>query len=165
MSAVAPIVRLADAHDAEAVARLMVSFRNHLGYDWPSDNAFLAGVEKLLDERDSDFLLGFVDADSGPAGVVALRYRFGIWRAGVDCLVEDVYVEERARGAGLGKALMAFALERARERGARRMELDTNETNAAAIALYESLGFTSQSTAYDGRDLYFRLHLDAGPDA
>jgi ribosomal protein S18 acetylase RimI-like enzyme len=159
-----PSVRLADPRDAETVSRLLVSFRDHLGYDWPSANAFLAGVERLLDERDTDILLGFADADSPPAGVVVLRFRFGIWRAGLDCLVEDVYIEEHARGAGLGRALLEAALERARERGARRMELDTNESNAAAIALYEGLGFTSQSTAYDGRDLYFRLHLHE-PDA
>ncbi len=154
-----PTVRLADDRDAEAVARLMIGFRNHLGYDWPSDNAFLAGVEKLLDERDSDFLLGFVDGDDEARGVAALRFRFGLWRAGLDCLVEDVFVEDAARGSGLGRALMDAAVARARERGARRMELDTHDTNAAAIALYESIGFTNKG------DRYYRFHLDAGKDA
>ena len=153
-------VRLADARDAEAVASLMVAFRNHLGYDWPSDNAFLAGVERLLDDRDAEFLLGFPGEDAGPAGVVQLRFRFGIWRAGNDCLVEDVFVTEAARGSGLGRAMLEFARERAIERGCRRMELDTNEANAPAIALYEDLGFKSESDAFDGaRDLYYRLHL------
>jgi GNAT superfamily N-acetyltransferase len=153
-------VRLADARDAEAVAALMVDFRNHLELDWPSDNAFLAGVERLLDDRDTEFLLGFPNEDAGPAGVVQLRYRFGIWRAGGDCLVEDVFVADGARGSGLGRAMMEFARERAVERGCRRMELDTNESNTAAIALYESLGFSSTSNSYGGaRDLYFRVHL------
>jgi ribosomal protein S18 acetylase RimI-like enzyme len=88
-----------------------------------------------------------------------LRYRFGIWRAGVDCLVEDVFVIEDARGSGLGRALMDAAIARARERGARRMELDTSDRNAPAIALYESLGFVN------GGDRYYRMHLDAGKDA
>ena len=153
-------VRLADSRDAAAVAALMVAFRNELGYDWPSDNAFLAGVERLLDDRNTEFLLGFPHEDAGPAGVVQLRYRFGIWRAGNDCLVEDVFVTEAARGSGLGRAMMEFARERAIERGCRRMELDTNESNAAARALYEDLGFSNESSAYDGaRDLYYRLHL------
>lgn len=152
-----PTVRLADPRDAETVARLMIGFRDHLGYDWPSDNAFLAGVEQLLDDRNSDFLLGFVDDHA--AGVVCLRFRLGLWRAGLDCLVEDVFVEESARGTGLGRALMDAAITRARERGARRMELDTNDTNAPAIALYESLGFVNNG------DRYYRFHLDAGRDA
>jgi ribosomal protein S18 acetylase RimI-like enzyme len=154
-------VRLADARDAEAVARLMVAFRDHLGHDWPSDNSFLASVERLLDERDTEFLLGFADPDGPPAGVVQLRYRWGIWRAGTDCLVEDVFVLDTARGAGLGRAMVEFAIARARERGCRRMELDTNENNSAAIGLYEGLGFTNRSSFFeDGRDLYYRLHLE-----
>ncbi|HEX6389902.1 MAG TPA: GNAT family N-acetyltransferase [Solirubrobacteraceae bacterium] len=150
-------VRLADERDAETVARLMIGFRNHLGLDWPSDNAFLAGVEKLLEDRDTDFLLGFVGDEA--RGVACLRFRLGLWRAGKDCLVEDVYVEEDARGTGLGRALMDAAIARARERGARRMELDTNDGNAPAIALYESLGFVNKG------DRYYRFHLDAGKDA
>ncbi|MCW3014266.1 MAG: family N-acetyltransferase [Solirubrobacterales bacterium] len=158
-SAATPHAWIAEPHEAEAVARLLVEFRNHHGQDWPSDNAFLAGVERLMDDRDTDFVLGAPHADAPPAGVVQLRFRFGVWRAGGDCLVEDVFVSEAARGTGLGRAMMERATSRALERGCRRMELDTNETNAAAIALYESLGFTNSTAAYDGRDLYFRRHL------
>jgi GNAT superfamily N-acetyltransferase len=160
---VTPRVWLADPGEAETVARLMVGFRNHLGYDWPSDNAFLAGVERLLDDRDSEFLIGSPHDDAPPSGVVQLRYRFGIWRAGLDCLLEDLFVSEEARGHGLGRALVDGAIERARERGCRRMELDTGETNEAARALYEAAGFVNDRG--NGRDLYYRLHLDPGPDA
>ena len=45
-----PTVWVAERSEAEVVARLMVAFRDHLGYDWPSDNAFLAGVEGLMDD-------------------------------------------------------------------------------------------------------------------
>jgi GNAT superfamily N-acetyltransferase len=160
---VATEVRLADARDAEEVARLLVGFRDHLELSWPSANSFLAGVERLMDDRDTDYVLGSVGGVNH--GVVQLRYRYGLWRAGGDCLVEDVFVEEAARGAGLGRAMMAFAMERARERGCRRMELDTNERNTAAVALYESLGFRSDANPYGARDLYLRVHLDDGGDA
>jgi GNAT superfamily N-acetyltransferase len=158
-----PHVWVAGAREAETVAALMVAFRDHLGYAWPSDDAFLAGVERLLDDADTDFLLGAPRVDAAPAGVCQLRYRWGLWRAGVDCLLEDLYVTEAARGSGLGRALVEGAKARAIERGARRMELDCNEANAPALALYASAGFVSASSAFDGaRDLYLRLHLDAG---
>jgi GNAT superfamily N-acetyltransferase len=152
---------LAGPHEAETVARLLIAFRDHLGYDWPSDNAFLAGVERLMDDRDTDFVLAAADDDSPPSGVTQLRYRMGIWRAGGDCLVEDVFVDASARGQGIARALLTFATDRARERGCRRMELDVNEANTAAFALYESFGFRTGNP----RDLYMRRHLDAGPDA
>jgi GNAT superfamily N-acetyltransferase len=152
---------LAGPHEAETVARLLIAFRDHLGYDWPSDNAFLAGVERLMDDRDTDFVLAAADDDSPPSGVTQLRYRMGIWRAGGDCLVEDVFVDASARGQGIARALLTVATDRALERGCRRMELDVNEANTAALALYESFGFQTGNP----RDLYMRRHLDAGPDA
>ena len=153
-------VWIADPHEAEIVTRLMVGFRDDLGYDWPSENAFFAGVEKLLADIQTDFLLGAKDPDSPPEGVCQLRFRHGLWRAGTDCLLEDLFVEQPARGTGLGRALVARARERALERGARRMELDVNEANHAALRLYESFGFEAKSSGADGdRDLYLRLHL------
>lgn len=157
-------VRLADGRDAEAVATLLVAFRDHMGLSWPSEESFLDGVERLMDDRDTDYLLGFSGEDAPPQGVVQLRFRHGLWREGADCLVEDVFVREEARGSGLGRALMDAAIARARERGARRMELDVNEANPAAVALYESVGFSATSNPYGARDLYMRVHLDAGPD-
>lgn len=157
----APRAWKAGPHEAETVARLLIGFRDHMGYTWPSDNAFLAGVENIIEDRNSEYVLAAVDDDSPPSGVAQLRFRQGIWRAGGDCLVEDVFVDERARGHGVGRALLEKATERALERGCRRMELDVNEDNAAAIALYTSFGFT----AGQPRDLYMRRHLDAGPDA
>ena len=155
-----PQVWVAEPDEAETVARLLVGFRDHLGHDWPSENAFLAGVEKLIEDRNTDFVIGAPDADAPPAGVVALRYRHSLWTASDDCLLEDVFVEEGARGTGLGRALVAFALDRARERGCRRAELDVNEANEPALALYESLGFGKKSTPWAGRDLFINVKLD-----
>ncbi len=156
----------AQPHEAEEVARLMIGFRNSLGEDWPSDNAFLAGIEQLLEDPNTEYVLGAVADDAPAAGVVQLRYRWGLWRAGVDCLLEDLFVEQSARGTGLGRALVEASLHRARDRGARRMELDCNEANAVAQQLYASLGFVNSTPhRYDGaRDLYLRVHLDGGPD-
>jgi GNAT superfamily N-acetyltransferase len=152
-----PHVWLAEPHEAETVARLLVAFRDHLGRDWPSANAFLAGVEGQIEQPDTEFLLGAPHADAPPAGIVQLRYRHGLWRAGTDCHLEDLFVAAGARGAGLGRALVDAAIARAREWGCRRIELDVNEANEEGLAVYRAAGFTVPAPG--DRDVWLSLHL------
>jgi ribosomal protein S18 acetylase RimI-like enzyme len=135
---------VAEPHDAETVARLLIEFRDWYGRDWPSDNAFLAGVERLIERQDTEYLLATPDDDSPPAGVCQLRYRWGIWLAAEDCWLEDLYVREDARRDGVGSALLELAVARALERGCRRVELDVAHSNVAAKALYERHGFSTE---------------------
>jgi GNAT superfamily N-acetyltransferase len=148
------LVRLATPDDADDVARLMIGFRDFWDRDEPGDEAFETGARRLLADPNTDFLL----AGEPPAGVCQLRYRYSIW-TGSDCWLEDIFVEEAARGTGLGRALMEAAFERARERGCARMELDVNEANSGALKLYESLGFDGWSDPPGGRNLLMRRRL------
>jgi ribosomal protein S18 acetylase RimI-like enzyme len=132
-------VRVAGPEDATVVARLLTEFRDHLGRDWPPEATIRAGVERLIARDDSEYLLGGEPA----AGIVGLRYRYGIWWDAEDCALEDLFVRAETRGGGLGRALVEAAIDRARARGCRRIELDTGEENAPALALYRSLGFRS----------------------
>ena len=151
---------VAQLDEAEAIADLLVEFRDHLGVGWPSANAFLASVERLLEDRDTEFLLAAAGENSPAAAVLQLRFRLGVWKAAPDAWLEDLFVRESERRAGLGDALVALALERARERGARRIELDCNEENTAALALYERHGFSSRSKGSTGRDLFLGRRID-----
>ena len=82
-----------------------------------------------------------------------------MWTAADDCWVEDLYVRQEARGRGVGQALVGLALERARGRGCGRVELDVNERNSAALALYERLGFQISHKPPGGRDVLMRRRL------
>ncbi|MCW3066301.1 MAG: family N-acetyltransferase [Solirubrobacterales bacterium] len=153
-----PRVWVAGLDEAEAVARLLVQFRDHMGRDWPSANAFLASVERLLEDPSTEFLLAAPNDDAPAAGVCQLRFRFGVWYAAPDCWLEDLYVTEAARGDGVGAALVGLAIDRARERGAKRVELDVSDANAPALALYERFGFRTGKEP-GARDLLMRVKL------
>ena len=154
-------VWVADSSEAETVARLLVGFRDHYGRDWPSENSILASVERLIEDRGTEYLLGSPDDDSPPAGVCQLRFRHSVWMATEDCWLEDLYVRDEARGAGLGSALIELTLERARARGCRRVELDTSESNEAARRLYARHGFSeSAKSTPPARDLFLGLYFD-----
>lgn len=151
---------VAQRHEAEMVADLLVAFRDHMDSSWPSANAFLASVERLMEDQNTEFLLAAPDDDAPPSGILQLRFRFGVWKAAPDAWLEDLFVATSARRTGVGDALVTLAIERARARGAKRIELDCNERNAGALALYERHGFSPRSKGGEGRDLYLGRPLD-----
>jgi ribosomal protein S18 acetylase RimI-like enzyme len=150
-----PLVRLATSDDAADVARLMIAFRDWQGRQEPNDASIEASVRLLLADPHTEYLLG----GDPPAGVLQLRFRHAVWTGADDAHLEDLFVSEDARGSGLGRELVEAAFERARERGAARILLDTNESNEAALRLYRSVDFRSGSEETGGRDLFMRRRL------
>jgi GNAT superfamily N-acetyltransferase len=150
-------VRLASPGDAGEVARLIAGFREYYREELPDDATILGAVERLLEDPGADFLL----AGQPPCGVAQLRFRPSVWTGTEDAWLEDLFVEADERRAGAGRALAEACVARARDRGCARIQLDANERNDAALALYRSLGFESGSPErWDGgRDLYLTRWL------
>ena len=147
----------AQPREAAHVIRLLTAFRDWFEAELPTDETVAAAVARLIDDPATEFLLGSVEGGAPPCGVCQLRFRHSVWTDSPDCWLEDLYVEGHARGRGVGGALVTLAFERAIARGARRIELDTNEDNHGAIAFYESLGFSTASKVHGpltGRDLF-----------
>lgn len=65
---------------------------------------------------------------------------------GVRAWVEDVVVDQDARGSGVGEALTRAALERAGAAGARSVDLTSRPSREAANRLYRRLGFEQRDT-------------------
>jgi GNAT superfamily N-acetyltransferase len=64
--------------------------------------------------------------------------------------LRKMYLRGDARGAGLGRALLAAAVAWCRERGAAAIVLDTTEQMARAIAFYEAQGFVRDDAQVRG---------------
>ena len=58
--------------------------------------------------------------------------------------LQSVVVNQSVRRSGVGRALCMRAMEWARDRGAKSVELEVRESNGAALALYRALGFVEQ---------------------
>lgn len=65
---------------------------------------------------------------------------------GVKAWIEDVIVDENARGKGVGKQLTAHAIEFAKSRGWKKLELTSRPSRVAANELYRKLGFELRET-------------------
>jgi GNAT superfamily N-acetyltransferase len=155
-----PHVWVAAEQDVEAVSELMAGFRDWLGYDAPADGGIRDVVRALASDPKTEFLLGAEARGADPVGVCQLRFRLSVWTGAEDCWLEDVYVRDGARGSGLGRALVEAALERARMRGCKRMELDASEDDERVQGFYRSLGFTTEPKP-PGRNLFLGRRLDA----
>jgi ribosomal protein S18 acetylase RimI-like enzyme len=65
---------------------------------------------------------------------------------GLRAWIEDVVVDEGARGKGVGEALTRAALDAAQARGARTVELTSRASREAANRLYQRVGFQIRET-------------------
>ena len=65
---------------------------------------------------------------------------------GVRAWVEDVVVDEAARGQGAGQSLVVAAIEHAQKIGARTVDLTSRPSREAANRLYQRAGFQLRET-------------------
>jgi GNAT superfamily N-acetyltransferase len=81
-------------------------------------------------------------------GEIAGALTLAIYRTptGVRSIIEDVVVDQSARGQGIGEALLKRAIELAREKGAGNIALTSNPARAAANRLYARVGFKKRET-------------------
>ncbi|HET7507604.1 MAG TPA: GNAT family N-acetyltransferase [Solirubrobacterales bacterium] len=144
-------VRRAGVGDAAAIARLLHDF--NLEYDEPTPEVgeLTKTIARLLEEGEITVLLAGV----GPHGLSLFRFRPGLWSAGDETYLQELYVVPSLRGEGIGRALLEATIAFARERGSDGIDLNTGETDTAARALYESMGFTNREGGPDGPAMLF----------
>jgi len=65
---------------------------------------------------------------------------------GIRAWIEDVVVDERARGKGVGRLLSEYAIEVARVNGAKTVDLTSRPSRVAANNLYKDIGFIERLT-------------------
>jgi ribosomal protein S18 acetylase RimI-like enzyme len=144
-------VRRAEVADAPEVARLLHDFNTEFGDPTPGVEALTERAARLLGAGEITVLLG----GERPDGVAVLRLRPALWTKGLDAYLEELYVAPARRGEGIGRALLEATMDAARKAGAVRIDLGTSVDDTAAIALYESCGFTNREGEPDGPRMLF----------
>lgn len=97
------------------------------------------GLAMLL--RRADALALVATRAERVVGMTTVQLTVSTARGGLSAGVEDVVVDSPHRGSGIGRRLLAAAEAWARERGALRIALLADETNAPALDFYDQLGF------------------------
>lgn len=94
-------------------------------------------LQDLVDGRETALFIARVDGQIVGSLTLAL-YRMP---TGLKAWIEDVVVDDVARGRGVGKSLSEAAIDEARNRGAKNVNLSSRPAREAANRLYQRLGF------------------------
>lgn len=79
------------------------------------------------------------ERDGRVIGLVHCVDHASTWSVSPICYLQDLFVEPQARGGGAARALMDAAFEVARQKGAFRVYWQTQEYNAPARSLYDTI--------------------------
>ena len=139
------LIRLATVADAEAVRRIYNDEVEHTTHTFDLVPRSLADQQAWL--RDREGALGVVVAEVagevlGFASLSEYRPR-AAYRTSVE---SSVYVDESARGKGLGQQLMQEMVRVAEARGFHTMIARIADGHAASIGLHQAVGFTVVGT-------------------
>jgi len=127
------------AEVVEAFARLIPQ----LSRSNPSPSA-----EELVAMAGSEASVLLIARDPERGGEIVGSLTLAMFRipTGLRAWIEDVVVDESARGRGVGEALNQAALARARDAGCRTVDLTSRPSREAANRLYQRIGFTLRET-------------------
>jgi ribosomal protein S18 acetylase RimI-like enzyme len=81
-------------------------------------------------------------------GLVHWIFHRSNWTTGDYCYLQDLYVDEQARGLGIGRALIEHVYSVAKAAGCSRVYWLTHETNATAMLLYDRVAERSGFVQY-----------------
>lgn len=137
--------RMAQKRDLEVIVAMLAD--DPLGMQREDANIPLnSRYGQLFEQIDKDpnNELIVADCDEQVAGMLQLTFipyltYMGSWR----CLIEGVRIHKQFRSQGLGEKMFEFAIQRAREKGCRLVQLTSDKQRIDAIRFYEKLGFTA----------------------
>lgn len=146
-----PIVRRADASLLE---RLLPEVRSFWAFEKLSyDRVDVRAVLGALLENPTLGCVFVAERAGEIVGYTVLTFGYSLEHGGQDGLLDELYVREEMRGAGLGTQLVEHAAEACRERGITRLHLEVDHTNPRAAKLYARLGFAANDRALITRKL------------
>ncbi len=145
---VGTVERLRKRELAELCEAAAAAINDGAGFGWvrpPQPAAFERYWRGVTVVPERILFIGRMDGVvAGSVQLVSAPPQKEAWR--LSCLIDTHFVAPWARGHGLARMLLEAAEAEARARGYKVVNLSVRETQEAAIALYESLGFERWGT-------------------
>jgi len=109
-------------------------------YESPLPESYIKAFEEIDGDRNNELIV--VENECEIIGTLQITFTPSIsFQGGKRETVESVRVDEQYRGQGIGKEMMKWAIERAKQENCISMQLTTNLERTDAHRFYENLGF------------------------
>jgi ribosomal protein S18 acetylase RimI-like enzyme len=96
-----------------------------------------------------DYRIHIAVLDQNIVGIFSLLVMDNLGHRGApSAILEDVVVEKKLRGMGIGNRMMGYAHDLCREKGCYKMTFSSNLNREAAHRFYESLGFSRHGYSF-----------------
>ncbi|GAB4169349.1 MAG: GNAT family N-acetyltransferase [Thalassobaculales bacterium] len=149
-------LRFAEADDADAIADLCRELLGFYGIAPPSSRAgMIHALQRHAFGTPPPIEILLAALDEEVAGMLAFHQTFAIASCQRALFIQDLYVLERARGHGLGRALMRGLAAEAQARGCTQIDWTADAWNHGARGFYDAFAHILQSDK-----VFYRL---AGP--
>jgi len=120
-------------------------------YETPLPESYLTAFEAIDKDPNNELVVACRAGEV--VGVLQITFMPGLtYQGGWRASIEGVRIDAGARSSGLGKAMIEWAVKRARERECQLVQLTTDKTRPEAKRFYEALGFVA---SHEG----MKLHL------
>ncbi|HQU93781.1 MAG TPA: GNAT family N-acetyltransferase [Pyrinomonadaceae bacterium] len=107
----------------------------------PLPESYIKAFREIEADPNNELIVAELEGEV--IGTLQLTYTPSIsFQGGKRCTVESVRVDEKLRGQGIGREMMQWTIERAKENGCASIQLTTNNDRVDAHRFYESLGFS-----------------------
>jgi GNAT superfamily N-acetyltransferase len=134
--------RAATRADLPAIVAMLADDALGATRESAGDPVYAAAFDDI--DADPRNTLVVADRDGDVVGTMQLTYIPSLSHRGAERLqIESVRVRADQRGRGLGREMIGWAVDRARARGCRTVQLTTDKRRADAHRFYASLGFVA----------------------
>ena len=106
---------------------------------------------RLMDAASDPYGLAAIDDDGKMIGITHYLFHVSTWLMGPTCYLQDLYVDEAARGTGAGRALIEAVYAAADDAGASQVYWTTQHFNETARQLYDRIGKVTPFIKYNRR--------------
>lgn len=149
------VFRKATRNDVSKIVEMIADDelgKNREKFQIPLPTEYLNAFKNIDVDKNQELIV-VENGNSEIIGTLQLSFiQYLTYRGGIRAQIEAVRIKKGKRGLGIGKKMLEWAINRAKERNAHLLQLTTDKKRPKTIKFYEDLGFRA---THEGMKIHF----------